>query len=60
MGGPVALQVARALAAPLDVIVVRKLGVPFQPELGMGARGGRDTGCQPRGHAGLRGIAGRC
>ena len=38
-GIPVALQVARALAAPLDVIVVRKLGVPFQPELGMGAVG---------------------
>ena len=26
-------------SAPLDVIVVRKLGVPFQPELGMGAVG---------------------
>jgi len=38
-GVPVALEVARALAAPLDVIVVRKLGVPFQPELGMGAVG---------------------
>ena len=38
-GVPVALQVARVLAAPLDVIVVRKLGVPFQPELGMGAVG---------------------
>ena len=36
---PVALEVARALDAPLDVIVVRKLGVPFQPELGMGAIG---------------------
>ncbi len=38
-GVPVAYQVAQALAAPLDVIVVRKLGVPFQPELGMGAVG---------------------
>lgn len=38
-GVPVALEVARALGAPLDVIVVRKLGVPFQPELGMGAIG---------------------
>ena len=38
-GVPVALQVARALDAPLDVIIVRKLGVPFQPELGMGAVG---------------------
>jgi putative phosphoribosyl transferase len=38
-GVVVALQVARALGAPLDVIIVRKLGVPFQPELGMGAIG---------------------
>lgn len=38
-GVPVAHQVAEALDAPLDVIVVRKLGVPFQPELGMGAIG---------------------
>jgi putative phosphoribosyl transferase len=38
-GVPVAYQVARALGAPLDVIVVRKLGVPFQPELAMGAIG---------------------
>src|SRR6266851_1391345 len=38
-GIPVAFQVARALGAPLDVIVVRKLGVPFRPELGMGAVG---------------------
>ena len=38
-GVPVAFEVARALDAPLDVIVVRKLGVPFQPELAMGAVG---------------------
>ena len=38
-GVPVALQVAEALGAPLDVIVVRKLGIPFQPELAMGAIG---------------------
>ena len=38
-GVPVADEVAAALGAPLDVIVVRKLGVPFQPELGMGAVG---------------------
>lgn len=38
-GVPVALEVARALGAPLDVIVVRKLGVPFQRELAMGAIG---------------------
>jgi putative phosphoribosyl transferase len=38
-GVPVAFEVARALQVPLDVIVVRKLGVPFQPELAMGAVG---------------------
>ena len=38
-GVPVAYEVARHLGAPLDVIVVRKLGVPFQPELAMGAIG---------------------
>ncbi|MGW3039968.1 phosphoribosyltransferase family protein [Kitasatospora sp. NPDC001159] len=38
-GVPVAAEVAKVLHAPLDVIVVRKLGVPFQPELGMGAIG---------------------
>ena len=38
-GVPVAFEVAMALGAPLDVIVVRKLGVPYQPELAMGAIG---------------------
>lgn len=38
-GVPVAYQVAEALQAPLDVLVVRKLGVPFQPELAFGAIG---------------------
>ena len=38
-GVPVAFEVARALGAPLDVIVVRKLGLPFQPEVAMGAIG---------------------
>jgi putative phosphoribosyl transferase len=38
-GVPIAYEVATALDAPLDVVVVRKLGVPFQPELGMGAIG---------------------
>ena len=38
-GVAVAAEVARVLDAPLDVIVVRKLGVPFQPELAMGAVG---------------------
>jgi predicted phosphoribosyltransferase len=36
-GVPVAYEVARALGAPLDVFLVRKLGVPGQDELAMGA-----------------------
>jgi putative phosphoribosyl transferase len=38
-GVPVAFEVAAELGAPLDVIVVRKLGLPAQPELAMGAIG---------------------
>jgi putative phosphoribosyl transferase len=38
-GVPVAAEVAAALGTPLDVIVVRKLGLPFQPEVAMGAIG---------------------
>ncbi|MEV0192012.1 alpha/beta family hydrolase [Kitasatospora purpeofusca] len=38
-GVPVAAEVAAALAAPLDICVIRKLGLPHQPELGMGAIG---------------------
>ena len=38
-GVPVAAEVARAIEAPLDVIVVRKLGLPEQPEVGFGAIG---------------------
>ncbi|MEV1010873.1 phosphoribosyltransferase family protein [Streptomyces sp. NPDC049881] len=38
-GVPVAAEVAGALSAPLDVGVVRKLGVPHQPEVAMGAIG---------------------
>src|SRR5438093_9140720 len=36
-GVPVASEVARALNAPLDVFLVRKLGLPGHPELAMGA-----------------------
>jgi putative phosphoribosyl transferase len=36
-GVPVAAEVAAALSAPLDLVLVRKIGVPFQPELAMGA-----------------------
>ena len=42
-GVPVAAEVARALQAPLDAVVVRKLGVPFEPELAMGAIAGDNT-----------------
>lgn len=33
----VAAEIARELEAPLDIVLVRKIGVPFQPELAMGA-----------------------
>jgi predicted phosphoribosyltransferase len=36
-GVPVALPIAEAMGAPLDFLLVRKLGVPWQPELGFGA-----------------------
>lgn len=36
-GVPVGFEIARALAVPLDVFIVRKIGVPDQPELAMGA-----------------------
>ena len=36
-GVPVAAEIAAALNPPLDLILVRKIGVPFQPELAMGA-----------------------
>ncbi|MGZ8481830.1 MAG: phosphoribosyltransferase family protein, partial [Candidatus Limnocylindria bacterium] len=38
-GVPVAYEVAVALEAPLDIVLVRKLGAPMHPELGMGAIG---------------------
>jgi len=42
-GLPVGFEVAEVLQAPLDVVVVRKLGVPWQPELAMGAMAGGTT-----------------
>jgi predicted phosphoribosyltransferase len=36
-GVPVALEIARALAAPLDLVLVRKIGAPGEPELALGA-----------------------
>jgi putative phosphoribosyl transferase len=48
-GVPVAYEVAISLDAPLDVLVVRKLGVPWQPELGFGAIG--ENGVRVLNHA---------
>jgi len=42
-GVPVAFEVAQALQVPLDLCLVRKLGVPGQPELAMGAIGSGDV-----------------
>jgi putative phosphoribosyl transferase len=42
-GVPVAAEVARALGAPLDVLVVRKVGCPWQPEFALGAVGEEDA-----------------
>ena len=39
-GAPVAAEIARSLKAPMDLVIVRKIGVPFQPELAMGAIAG--------------------
>lgn len=36
-GLPVGLEIARALRAPLDFVLVRKIGAPWQPELALGA-----------------------
>lgn len=36
-GVPVAAEIATALGAPLDLVLVRKIGVPYQPELAAGA-----------------------
>jgi predicted phosphoribosyltransferase len=51
-GVPVAAEIAETLGAPLDVCVVRKLGVPYQPELGMGAVG--ENGVRVINHAVVR------
>lgn len=36
-GVPIAAEIAKALEAPLDLLLVRKIGVPWQPELAVGA-----------------------
>jgi putative phosphoribosyl transferase len=57
-GVPVAREVSRALAAPLDVIVVRKLGVPGQPEFAMGAIGEGDVSFIDWGVVSAAGVTG--
>ena len=59
-GVAVAAGVARCLAAPLEVIVVRKIGHPEAPEFGLGRdRGGRRTGLRRRGAGRGRAERGR-
>src|SRR3982750_1919149 len=61
-GVVVAAEVAVVLAAPLDVLVVRKLGLPWQPELAMGAMaaaGAGGGGGRPGGRRRPRRAAGR-
>ena len=36
-GVTIGFEIAQALCAPLDIVLVRKIGVPWQPELGVGA-----------------------
>ncbi len=56
-GVPVGLEVARALHAPLDIALVRKLGAPRQPELGVGALAEGDTVVLDRGTVADLGIS---
>lgn len=61
-GVPVAFEVARALDAPLDVLIVRKLGLPLNPEVAMGAIGEGgfvvfDQSLMSRGHVTQRQVA---
>jgi putative phosphoribosyl transferase len=55
-GVPVAAEVARALAAPLDILAVRKLGAPGNPELGIGAVAEDATGVLDVRSAGRLGV----
>jgi len=55
-GVPVAAEVARAWGAPLDMIVVGKVGVPWQPELAMGAVGEDGVWVVDRGVAEAAGV----
>ncbi len=56
-GVPVAAEVARALGAPLDVAVVRKVGAPVQPELAIGAVAEGDVALVDRAAAARVGVS---
>jgi putative phosphoribosyl transferase len=55
-GVPVGLEVARALGAPLEILAVRKLGAPGNPELGVGAVAEDGTGVLDPRSAGMFGM----
>jgi predicted phosphoribosyltransferase/dienelactone hydrolase len=55
-GVPVAVEVARALRAPLEILAVRKLGAPGNPELGVGAVAEDGTGVLDPQSAGMMGM----
>ncbi len=55
-GVPVAAEVARALGAPLDLVVVRKIGAPMNPEYGIGALAEGGVGVVDRGAVRALGI----
>src|ERR1039458_8378802 len=55
-GVPVAAEVARALGAPLEILAVRKLGAPGNPELGVGAVAEDGTCVLDRQSAGMLGM----
>lgn len=57
-GVPVAFEVAAALEAPLDVLAVRKLGAPGNPEFGVGAVAENDVGVLDPRSASSVGLAG--
>lgn len=55
-GVPIGVEVARALDAPLDILAVRKLGAPGNPELGVGAVAEDGTGVLDPQSAGMLGM----
>jgi len=58
-GVPIGFEVARALGAPLDIVLVRKLGAPFNPEYGIGAIAERGVRFVRRDDAEAAGVSAR-